>query len=62
MTFKVNCISNFWTIKSFMGGMIERRRGHIVTVASSAGYCPTDKLLDYCASKAAQVSMHDGLR
>ena len=62
MTFKVNCLVHFWTIKSFMREMIERRRGHIVTVASSGGYVPTDKLLDYCASKAGAVSLHDGLR
>ena len=62
MTFKVNVISYFWTIKSFMREMIERRRGHIVTVASSGGYVPMDKLTDYCASKAAAVSMHEGVR
>ena len=62
MTFKVNVISYFWTIKSFMREMIERKKGHIVTVASSGGYVPTDKLSDYCASKAAAVSLHDGLR
>ena len=58
----MNVISYFWTIKSFLREMIERRRGHIVTVASSGGYVPTDKLSDYCASKAAAVSLHDGLR
>ena len=62
MTFKVNVISYFWTIKSFMREMIERKKGHIVTVASSGDYVPTDKLSDYCASKAAAVSLHDGLR
>jgi NAD(P)-dependent dehydrogenase (short-subunit alcohol dehydrogenase family) len=33
VTFKVNVISHFWTIKSFLGEMIEREKGHIVTIA-----------------------------
>ena len=51
-----NLTSTFLTCKSFLSGMIERRRGAIVTMASNAG-----RLLDvtvtasYAASKAAVV-------
>ena len=61
MTFKINALCHYWLNKSFLPEMLERKKGHIVTVASSGGYVPTDKLLDYCSSKAAAVTLHDGL-
>ena len=36
-TFSVNTIAHFWTIKAFLPHMIERKRGHIVNVASILG-------------------------
>jgi all-trans-retinol dehydrogenase (NAD+) len=35
-TFAINTLSLFWTAKAFLPQMIERRSGHIVTVASAA--------------------------
>lgn len=54
-TFDVNVLSHFWTLKAFLPGMIEAKRGHIVTVASMAGHGGINKLVDYCASKFADV-------
>lgn len=37
--------------------MIEKDHGHIITVASMAGYVGMSKLVDYCASKFGAVSL-----
>ncbi len=37
LTFKVNVLAHFWTLKAFMPGMIRQRKGHIVSIASLAG-------------------------
>ena len=41
--------------------MLEARKGHIVTIASLASYVVTPGLVDYCASKAAVLALHEGL-
>jgi all-trans-retinol dehydrogenase (NAD+) len=61
-TMGVNTMSLFWTAKAFLPAMIERDRGHIVTLASSAGYVGVAKLADYCASKWAAVGFDESLR
>jgi short-subunit dehydrogenase len=43
-------------------GMLERRRGHIVNVASVAGKSPVPGGASYCASKAAIVSLTETAR
>lgn len=42
--------------------MIERNNGHIVSIASMAGYVGTPKLVDYCASKYAVVGFDEALK
>lgn len=37
--------------------MIEKDHGHIVTIASLAGHVGISKLVDYCSSKFAAVSI-----
>lgn len=61
-TFQVNTLSLFWTTKAFLPGMLERDRGHIVTIASAAGLAGTAKLTDYCSSKFAAVGFDESLR
>ena len=58
----VNAISHFWTIKAFLPDMINREHGHIVSIASLAGICGVNKLVDYCASKHAAVGLDSSLR
>lgn len=44
-------ISFFQTIRSFLPGMLERNKGHIVNITSLAGTFAVVNLTDYCASK-----------
>jgi len=61
-TFDVNTLAHFWTLKAFLPGMIEQKTGHIVTVGSIAGMIGIAQMSDYCASKAALISLHESLR
>jgi all-trans-retinol dehydrogenase (NAD+) len=61
-TFKVNAISHFYTIKEFLPSMLEKNKGHIVTIASVAGLGGVSKMTDYCGSKFAAVGIDDSLR
>jgi all-trans-retinol dehydrogenase (NAD+) len=61
-TFQVNTLALFWTVRAFLPSMLERDAGHIVTVASAAGFAGTSKLTDYCASKSAAVGFDEALR
>jgi len=61
-TFAVNTLANFWTTKAFLPGMIERKTGHIVTIASAAGIIGVTGLADYSASKFAAFGFHESLR
>ncbi|XP_033115622.1 17-beta-hydroxysteroid dehydrogenase 13-like [Anneissia japonica] len=61
-TFGVNILAHFWIIRSFLPRMLERDSGHIVTIASLAGYFGTHRLVDYSSSKFAAVGLNDALR
>jgi len=61
-TFGVNTLAHFWTLKAFLPDMIQRKEGHIVTVSSVLGMAGAARLADYCASKAALISLHESLR
>jgi all-trans-retinol dehydrogenase (NAD+) len=50
------------TVKAFLPSMIEHNDGHIVTIASMAGYVGVAKLVDYCSSKAAACGFDESLR
>jgi len=62
LSFRVNSLAHFWTIKAALPAMLEANRGHIVTVASSAGLLGVPGLADYCASKFAAVGLDESLR
>jgi len=61
-SFAVNTLALFWTVKAFLPGMIERKRGHLVTIASASGLIGVPKLTDYAASKWAAVGFDESLR
>ncbi|NNF16810.1 MAG: SDR family oxidoreductase [Gammaproteobacteria bacterium] len=61
-TFAVNTMALFWTTREFLPGMINNGAGHIVTIASAAGFAGTAKMVDYSASKFAAVGFDDALR
>lgn len=56
---------NLWgpihTINAFLGGMIERRRGHVVNVASAGGFFAGAGLGVYCTSKFGLVGLSEAL-
>ncbi|KAF2267776.1 NAD(P)-binding protein [Lojkania enalia] len=60
--FKVNLISHFALIREFLPGMLEMRKGHIVTIASMASFYAAPGILDYCCSKVGVLYLNDGLR
>jgi all-trans-retinol dehydrogenase (NAD+) len=60
-TMTINARAHFWTIKAFLPGMIARKNGHIVCIASQAGLLEVSKLTDYCASKHAVVGLMESL-
>jgi all-trans-retinol dehydrogenase (NAD+) len=41
--------------------MLEKNHGHIVTIASIAGFIGVSGLVDYCSSKFAAVGLHETL-
>lgn len=61
-TMAVNALGSFWTCRAFLPGMIAAGRGHVVTVASTAGLCGVAGLVDYSASKSAAVGFDEALR
>lgn len=61
-TLKVNTLSHAWTIKAFLPDMIEKKYGHIVTIASCASFSGTAGLADYCASKFAAFGFAESIR
>jgi len=61
-TFNVNVLGLFWVTKAFLPEMVERNRGHIVSIASASGLIGVAKLGDYAASKWAVVGFDESLR
>ncbi|KAF2130438.1 NAD(P)-binding protein [Dothidotthia symphoricarpi CBS 119687] len=61
-TFRVNTLSHFTTLRTFLPYMLHERRGTIVTVASVLGYLGAANLSAYTASKAALLALHHSLR
>lgn len=61
-TFAVNTLALYWVTRAFLGGMTERGRGTVVTIASAAGLVGVAKQTDYSASKFAAVGFTESLR
>ncbi len=61
-TMDVNIMAHFWTTKAFLPDMIKDNSGHLVTIASSAGWIGVNSLADYCASKFAAVGFDEAIR
>ncbi|KAJ9593947.1 hypothetical protein L9F63_014628, partial [Diploptera punctata] len=53
----VNVTSHFWMIQAFLPGMLERREGHIVAIASLAGIEGLAGATLYSVSKQAVVGL-----
>lgn len=61
-TVEINLWAPLLLTRRVLPGMLERRRGHIVFVASLAGKAPTPYQAVYSASKAALVGLTKSLR
>ena len=61
-TLHINCISNFNIHRHLLPSLVARNAGYVVTIASMMGVVAAAKLSDYCASKSAQIAMHNVLR
>ncbi|KAH8695961.1 short chain dehydrogenase/reductase family protein [Talaromyces proteolyticus] len=59
--FKVNTLAQYKLIHEFLPDMISRNHGMIVTVASQGANCTAPGMTAYCASKAANINLHEGL-
>mmetsp|Transcript_90866 Transcript_90866/g.111219 ORF Transcript_90866/g.111219 Transcript_90866/m.111219 type:complete len:311 (+) Transcript_90866:46-978(+) len=53
LTYGVNILSHYWTVKAFLPGMIKRESGHIISIVSTSGLAGVGYLTDYSASKFA---------
>ena len=49
------------TVQCFLPSMLERGHGHVVNVASVAGFVGVPRMADYCASKHGIVGFTDSL-
>jgi NAD(P)-dependent dehydrogenase (short-subunit alcohol dehydrogenase family) len=59
--FRVNLLSHFYTIKTFLPGMIRAKQGTIVTISSVIGQIGAAQLTDYAAAKAGITALHKSL-
>ncbi|TAL35126.1 MAG: SDR family NAD(P)-dependent oxidoreductase [Spirochaetes bacterium] len=61
-TMDINFMGTIILTQAFLPAMVVRNDGHIVNIASSAGFLGMPNLSDYCASKFAEVGFTDSLR
>jgi NAD(P)-dependent dehydrogenase (short-subunit alcohol dehydrogenase family) len=59
--FRVNLLSHFYTLKTFLPGMLRAGQGTIVTLSSVIGVTGAAHLSDYSAAKAGITAMHKSL-
>lgn len=60
--FHVNLLSHYYTLKTFLPGMIRTGSGTIVTMSSVLGQLGAAQLSDYTAAKAGLTALHKSLR
>jgi NADP-dependent 3-hydroxy acid dehydrogenase YdfG len=59
---ETNVMGLLYVTRAIVPGMVERGSGHIVNLGSTAGELTYPKGAVYCASKAAERAINDGLR
>jgi short-subunit dehydrogenase len=58
----VNVAGQFNILRAFLPAIVKEKQGHIITMSSVVGYMASSLASDYCASKAATISLHESLR
>jgi all-trans-retinol dehydrogenase (NAD+) len=61
-TMSINSTALMHLTRALLPGMMERKSGHIVNIASAAGMVSNPRMSVYCASKAAVIYWSDSLR
>ncbi|XP_066268769.1 epidermal retinol dehydrogenase 2-like [Branchiostoma lanceolatum] len=61
-TMDINTNAHFWTTKAFLPHMMEKKHGHLVSIAGAAGLAGMAGLADYCSSKFGAVGFADSIR
>jgi len=56
----VNLSSHFVLIREFLPGMLEAKKGHVVSLASMASFVSAPGLVDYCVTKVGVLALHEG--
>jgi NADP-dependent 3-hydroxy acid dehydrogenase YdfG len=59
---RVNLVGVANSVEAVLGGMMERRRGHLVAISSLASYRGIPRMAGYCASKAGVNALLEALR
>lgn len=59
--FEVNTMAYIWLTKALLPDMLNRKQGHVVNIASLAGFVGVNGLADYCASKSAIIGFTEAL-
>lgn len=62
LTMRINANAFMHVALEFIPGMIERKKGHIINIASAAGLVTAPKMAVYAASKHAVVGWSESLR
>lgn len=57
----VNLLGNLWVTREFLGHMIQKNSGHIVSISSILGYIGRNNVVPYCASKFGVKGMTEAL-
>ncbi|XP_039928404.1 epidermal retinol dehydrogenase 2-like isoform X1 [Hirundo rustica] len=60
-TIQVNTMAHFWTYKAFLPAMVAANHGHLVCIASCAGFLGISHISDYCASKFAALGFAESI-
>ncbi|OKL55217.1 hypothetical protein UA08_09515 [Talaromyces atroroseus] len=61
LTFEVNTLAHWWTVREFLPAMLKQNHGHIITIASTCSFLGPSEMSDYAFSKASAMSFHEGL-
>jgi len=61
-TLDVDLKALFWTMKAFLPRMIEKGSGHVVNVASAAGFVGIPRITAYVASKWGVIGLTESVR